>query len=86
MSVPLSQDNGSSMVNLAKPANEIEKEMELPDGQRPNFINGIWHCSNCGCPEGIAIGRRKGPLGDKTQCGKCGAESRTTIFKCECSD
>jgi hypothetical protein len=36
------------------------------------MINGVWHCSNCGCPESIAVGRRKGPLGDKSQCGTCG--------------
>jgi SWI/SNF-related matrix-associated actin-dependent regulator of chromatin subfamily B protein 1 len=36
------------------------------------MINGIWHCSNCGCPESIAVGRRKGPLGNKSQCGTCG--------------
>ncbi|KAJ7764511.1 SNF5-domain-containing protein [Mycena maculata] len=48
------------------------KDKEFADGQRRNMINGVWHCSNCGCPESIAIGRRKGPLGDKSQCGTCG--------------
>ncbi|KAJ7507204.1 SNF5-domain-containing protein [Mycena galericulata] len=47
-------------------------ERETTDGQRRNLINGVWHCSNCGCPESIAVGRRKGPLGDKSQCGTCG--------------
>lgn len=59
----------------ARRAKELEreaKEKEFADGQHPNIINGIWHCSNCGCPEDIAIGRRKGPLGDKSQCGMCG--------------
>ncbi|KAH7928851.1 SNF5-domain-containing protein [Leucogyrophana mollusca] len=59
----------------AKRARELEreaKEKEFADGQHANAINGIWHCSNCGCPESIAIGRRKGPLGDKSQCGTCG--------------
>lgn len=59
----------------AKKAREAEreaKEKELADGQHTNLINGVWHCSNCGCPEHIAIGRRKGPLGDKSQCGTCG--------------
>ncbi|KAI6038612.1 SNF5-domain-containing protein [Pisolithus marmoratus] len=54
----------------AKKAREAEreaKEKELADGQHANHINGVWHCSNCGCPESIAIGRRKGPLGDKSQ-------------------
>ncbi|EPQ51859.1 SNF5-domain-containing protein [Gloeophyllum trabeum ATCC 11539] len=58
-----------------KTARELEreaKEKEYADGQHPNFIDGVWHCSNCGCPESIAVGRRKGPLGDKTQCGQCG--------------
>lgn len=48
------------------------KDKEFADGQRRNIINGVWHCSNCGCPESIAVGRRKGPLGDKSQCGTCG--------------
>lgn len=60
---------------IAKKARESEreaKEKEFADGQHANVINGVWHCSNCGCPESIAIGRRKGPLGDKSQCGTCG--------------
>ncbi|KAG6334158.1 hypothetical protein ID866_4924 [Astraeus odoratus] len=59
----------------AKKAREAEreaKEKELADGQHANVIDGVWHCSNCGCPDSIAIGRRKGPLGDKSQCGLCG--------------
>ncbi|KAF8270064.1 hypothetical protein EI94DRAFT_1723769 [Lactarius quietus] len=63
MPVPPPQDNRLPRVISAK---------RFADGQHPNFINGIWHCSNCGCPEDIAIGRRKGPLGDKSQCGLCG--------------
>lgn len=58
-----------------KSAKELEreaKEREFVDGQHPNYINGIWHCSNCGVPGDIAVGRRKGPLGDKSQCGTCG--------------
>jgi SWI/SNF-related matrix-associated actin-dependent regulator of chromatin subfamily B protein 1 len=61
---------------VAKKAKELEreaKEKEFVDGQHANVINGVWHCSNCGCPESVAIGRRKGPLGDKSQCGTCGA-------------
>lgn len=67
-------DNRSRPVT-AKRAKELEreaKEKEFADGQHENIINGVWHCSNCGCPEHIAIGRRKGPLGDKSQCGTCG--------------
>ncbi|KDQ50935.1 hypothetical protein JAAARDRAFT_199488 [Jaapia argillacea MUCL 33604] len=62
-------------IGKMKTARELEreaKEKEFVDGQHPNMINGVWHCSNCGCPENVAIGRRKGPLGDKTQCGMCG--------------
>jgi SWI/SNF-related matrix-associated actin-dependent regulator of chromatin subfamily B protein 1 len=62
----------------AKRAKELEreaKEKEYADGQHANYIDGVWHCSNCGCPESIAIGRRKGPLGDKSQCGTCGKPS-----------
>ncbi|KAI9513428.1 hypothetical protein F5148DRAFT_971668 [Russula earlei] len=75
MPVPPPQDNRLPRVISAKRAKELEreaKEKEFADGQHPNFINGVWHCSNCGCPEDIAIGRRKGPLGDKSQCGTCG--------------
>ncbi|KAH8986946.1 hypothetical protein EDB86DRAFT_3211773 [Lactarius hatsudake] len=75
MPVPPPQDNRLPRVISAKRAKELEreaKEKEFADGQHPNLINGIWHCSNCGCPEDIAIGRRKGPLGDKSQCGLCG--------------
>ncbi|KAM6501110.1 SNF5 / SMARCB1 / INI1 domain containing protein [Amanita muscaria] len=68
-------DNKITKVISAKRQKELEreaKEKEYVDGQHPNFIDGVWHCSNCGCPESIAIGRRKGPLGDKSQCGTCG--------------
>jgi SWI/SNF-related matrix-associated actin-dependent regulator of chromatin subfamily B protein 1 len=60
----------------AKQIRDMEKEAkekEYAEGQHENMIDGVWHCSNCGCPESIAIGRRKGPLGDKSQCGPCGA-------------
>ncbi|KIK68324.1 hypothetical protein GYMLUDRAFT_35709 [Collybiopsis luxurians FD-317 M1] len=56
----------------AKDLEREAKDKEFADGQHANFINGVWHCSNCGCPESIAVGRRKGPLGDKSQCGDCG--------------
>ncbi|TFK53091.1 SNF5-domain-containing protein [Heliocybe sulcata] len=67
----------SALMRMGRPktARELEreaKEKEYADGQHPNMIDGVWHCSNCGCPENIAVGRRKGPLGDKTQCGQCG--------------
>ena len=69
-------DSKVSKIISAKRAKELEreaKEKEFVDGQHPNYIDGVWHCSNCGCPESIAVGRRKGPLGDKSQCGTCGA-------------
>lgn len=68
-------DSKAAKVITAKRAKELEreaKEKEFADGQHPNMIDGVWHCSNCGCPDSIAIGRRKGPLGDKSQCGMCG--------------
>ncbi|KIM36135.1 hypothetical protein M413DRAFT_320258 [Hebeloma cylindrosporum] len=68
-------DSKASKIISAKKQKELEreaKEKEFVDGQHPNYIDGVWHCSNCGCPESIAVGRRKGPLGDKSQCGTCG--------------
>ncbi|KAF5384284.1 hypothetical protein D9615_003252 [Tricholomella constricta] len=68
-------DSKVAKVITAKRAKELEREArekEFADGQHPNMIDGVWHCSNCGCPDSIAIGRRKGPLGDKSQCGLCG--------------
>ncbi|KAF8653658.1 hypothetical protein AX16_003809 [Volvariella volvacea WC 439] len=73
--IPPDSSKMQPKVNPAKRARELEreaKEKEFVDGQHPNYIDGVWHCSNCGCPESIAVGRRKGPLGDKSQCGTCG--------------
>jgi SWI/SNF-related matrix-associated actin-dependent regulator of chromatin subfamily B protein 1 len=75
MSTSAPDSRASARVLTTKRARELEREArekEFVDGQHPNFIDGVWHCSNCGCPENIAIGRRKGPLGDKSQCGTCG--------------
>ena len=69
------ENRGARVPLSAKRAKELEreaKEKEYADGQHANMIDGVWHCSNCGCPESIAVGRRKGPLGDKSQCGTCG--------------
>lgn len=71
-------DSRMPKIVTAKRAKELEreaKEREFADGQHSNLIAGVWHCSNCGCPESIAVGRRKGPLGDKSQCGTCGKSS-----------
>ena len=78
-----SQDARFNKIISAKRAKELEreaKEKEFVDGQHPNYINGVWHCSNCGCPESIAVGRRKGPLGDKSQCGTCGMFAVFLLF------
>ena len=40
--------------------------------QHPNIHEGHWYCGNCGCPDILAPGRRKGPLGEKSLCGPCG--------------
>ena len=75
MSTSAPDNRAGVRVLTTKRTRELEREArekEFVDGQHPNFIDGVWHCSNCGCPEHIAIGRRKGPLGDKSQCGTCG--------------
>ncbi|KAF8462473.1 hypothetical protein JB92DRAFT_2838989 [Gautieria morchelliformis] len=57
----------------AKQLREMEKEAkekEYAEGQHENMIDGVWHCSNCGCPETIAVGRRKGPLGIRASVGR----------------
>lgn len=75
VTVAPAENKGARVPLSAKRAKELEreaKEKEYVDGQHANYIDGIWHCSNCGCPESIAVGRRKGPLGDKSQCGTCG--------------
>lgn len=76
------ENRGARVPISTKKAKELEreaKEREYIDGQHANYIDGIWHCSNCGCPESIAVGRRKGPLGDKSQCGVCGMFSGVFI-------
>ena len=77
-------DSKNAKILTARRVKELEreaKEKEFVDEQHPNYIDGFWHCSNCGCPESIAIGRRKGPLGDKSQCGTCGTFSFFTHFR-----
>jgi SWI/SNF-related matrix-associated actin-dependent regulator of chromatin subfamily B member 1 len=80
MSTSAPDNRAGVRVLTTKRARELEREArekEFVDGQHPNFINGVWHCSNCGCPGDIAVGRRKGPLGDKSQCGTCGKFANT---------
>ena len=85
MSTSAPDNRAGVRVLTTKRARELEREArekEFVDGQHPNFIDGIWHCSNCGCPSDIAIGRRKGPLGDKSQCGTCGEFTATSPSFC----
>ena len=63
----------TSRAAAAKEMNDA-KIKEYAEGLHPVMINGKWHCSVCGCPDDIAIGRRKGPLGEKTMCGDCGEQ------------
>ncbi|KAJ7628439.1 SNF5-domain-containing protein [Roridomyces roridus] len=65
-------ESRSSKGGLLPKRGRDDRDKDIVDGQRRNLINGVWHCSNCGCPESVAIGRRKGPLGEKSQCGTCG--------------
>ncbi|KAJ6469298.1 hypothetical protein C8R45DRAFT_428316 [Mycena sanguinolenta] len=68
-------DNGAPSAVTPHQARELERaanEKKFAEGQHQNMIDGVWYCSNCGCPESLAIARRKGPLGDKSQCGICG--------------
>ena len=44
-------------------------------GQHAFSINGKWHCANCGGPDGVVMGKRKGPAGEKSLCAACGAFS-----------
>jgi SWI/SNF-related matrix-associated actin-dependent regulator of chromatin subfamily B protein 1 len=81
MSTSAPESRAGVRVLTTKRVRELEREArekEFVDGQHPNFIDSVWHCSNCGCPGDIAIGRRKGPLGDKSQCGTCGKFSRAS--------
>ncbi len=58
------------------PATVREKAAAPPDpvvdGQHRNYHDGQWHCANCGIPDSLAPGRRKGPRGDKSLCSLCG--------------
>jgi len=53
---------------IKKPAGWTRIEMTTHE----NIIDGKWHCTNCGVPEPVAVGRRKGPAGPNTQCAECG--------------
>ncbi|GAA6058727.1 hypothetical protein JCM10212_003415 [Sporobolomyces blumeae] len=41
-------------------------------GMHEHIIDGKWFCANCGIPDTIAVGRRKGPTGVDSLCGTCG--------------
>ncbi len=59
---PSEHNNRSNKIITAKRMKELEreaKEKEFVDGQHLNYIDGVWHCSNCGYPESIAaVGER----------------------------
>jgi len=63
----------ASSKDSPKMAAKATPYVPLPEQiQHDNFINGVWHCGNCGCPQSVAVGLRKGPRGDRTLCGACG--------------
>ncbi|KAK4700649.1 SWI/SNF-related matrix-associated actin-dependent regulator of chromatin subfamily B member 1, partial [Phenoliferia sp. Uapishka_3] len=41
-------------------------------GLHEHMIDGQWYCANCGVPDALAVGRRKGQSGHNTLCGACG--------------
>ncbi|BGP12836.1 SWI/SNF chromatin-remodeling complex subunit [Rhodosporidiobolus nylandii] len=41
-------------------------------GLHEHIVDGQWFCANCGVPERVAVGRRKGPTGKDSLCGLCG--------------
>ena len=73
-------DDGTGKIRFSKEKQvqrerEREKdarEKEYMSRQHPTDVDGKWHCSNCGRPEDLAGGKRKGPMGDKSQCAVCG--------------
>ncbi|KAI8454088.1 hypothetical protein BY996DRAFT_7013721 [Phakopsora pachyrhizi] len=77
-----SQTNSAKKFSAGRPRGINWKALGLHDP----MINGVWHCSNCGCPEHIAVGRRKGLGGKDTLCGECGRymhrykKNRPTVY------
>ncbi|GAA5832924.1 hypothetical protein JCM11251_000532 [Rhodosporidiobolus azoricus] len=41
-------------------------------GLHDHIVDGQWFCANCGVPDTLAVGRRKGPTGKDSLCGTCG--------------
>ncbi|GAA5904355.1 hypothetical protein JCM6882_003204 [Rhodosporidiobolus microsporus] len=41
-------------------------------GLHEHIVDGQWFCANCGVPDRLAVGRRKGPTGKDSLCGTCG--------------
>ncbi|KAL1742089.1 SNF5-domain-containing protein [Schizophyllum fasciatum] len=60
------------LVQREKEREKDAREKEYMSRQHPTDVDGKWHCSNCGRPEDLAGGKRKGPMGDKSQCAVCG--------------
>ncbi|GAA5823629.1 hypothetical protein JCM3770_000703 [Rhodotorula araucariae] len=68
-----------TMGGLESPGKQAPVKKRLPGRPNPealglhdHIIDGLWFCANCGCPGGIAVGRRKGPTGKDSLCGTCG--------------
>ncbi|KEI38081.1 uncharacterized protein L969DRAFT_567229 [Mixia osmundae IAM 14324] len=78
LSPPPNMSNGAS----PRPSRQTElgaiaakkkvKAPTLTSNLHPHIIDGVWHCGNCGAPDGAALGRRKGPDGQISLCGACG--------------
>ncbi|GAA5978484.1 hypothetical protein JCM11641_007960 [Rhodosporidiobolus odoratus] len=61
---------GESPVKRKKPPIIKPSADEL--GLHEHVVDGLWFCANCGCPQHVAVGRRKGPTGKDSLCGICG--------------
>ncbi|KAM0793241.1 hypothetical protein ACM66B_000705 [Microbotryomycetes sp. NB124-2] len=74
---------GDSASGIVSPSDGTPVGTPGPDGafgrtskrRGPRYENtgdGTWHCINCGVPDYLSTGRRKGPSGPNTLCGMCG--------------
>ncbi|KAM0755771.1 SNF5-domain-containing protein [Meredithblackwellia eburnea MCA 4105] len=74
---PTPSDRNGVMAGKASPSNKFKKapiiQPSLEElGLHEHIIDGQWFCANCGIPDALAIGRRKGPSGNNSLCGTCG--------------
>lgn len=72
-SSPVAQVGAGAGGGAGTPSTGPAELAELDERLHPSWIDGVWHCANCGVPDSVAVGRRKGPTGAKTLCGPCGA-------------